>query len=623
MTPVTTSPSVAAVTAVAGSSSQTAQAATAMQLGQLLGQTIAAQIVASVDANTLRLAIPGGTIDVQAAVPLPPGTQVQLAVSGTSASPQVVLTASAGAVAAQAAAAQSGQPQALQAQPQASAAQTPAGQAAAPQSRVQVQPGPASGATQTLGQLVGQNVSGRVIAVTDGGTTLRLATPAGTVDIRSPVALPVGTQVQLAVSGSSPRPQLALTAVGGGTIGGGSATSVNVQASPSTTPAQPATPSGPSAAALSAATALARDATARQGGLAALYADLEALVSGQATSAPATSASLPSATSSSLLPSAMSSSLSSLLAGALAGQSSSAPAASATAAMQPIIAAARQSLALRLDASTADGISAAAIKSALTQSGLSGALALASGQQSISPGLTVTTALISLRNALKAMIDAEVEPTSSQPSAASSSAASAQASPRASTPMPPYRGAPTVAQAATTSSLPLNASPRAQAEHLLARVDAALARQSLLQIAALPGGSSSAQSHGSGETAKLLVDIPLATGQGTAVAQLLIEPDQNPKSGQQGEAASIWRASFSIDVEPIGPVHVRIALSGERASVTMTAERGGSAERLADGLPMLQASLREAELEPGDLRAQSGRADTPEANPGLFVNVAS
>jgi hypothetical protein len=616
MTPVTTSPSAAAVTAAAASLPQSAQTATA-QLAQLLGQTVAARIVAAVDANTLRLAIPGGTIDVQTAVPLPPGTPVQLTVSGSSSNPQVVLTAGSGAVAAAATAAQSGQ------QPAVQATQTATGQSVSNQAQSgQSQAGTATGTTLSLAQLVGQNVSGRVIGVTDG-STLRLATQAGIVEIQSPVPLPVGSQVQLAVSGSASRPQLVLTAVGGGTIGGGTATAANVETTPIATPAQPAMPSGPSAAALSAATALARDATARQGGLAALYADLEALVSGQSASSQASSGQVLSVS----LPSAASSSLSSQLAQVLASQSASqgaTPSASVPAAMQPVIAAARQLLALRLDPGTGDGISAAAIKAALAQSGLIGELALASGQVAMSPGLTVTTALIALRTALKTLIDAEAEPApAGSPAAASSSPASAPVSPRASTPMPPYRGAPTVAQAPTASSLPLNASPRAQADHLLARVDAALARQSLLQIAALPGGSSSALSHSSNETAKLLVDIPLATGQGTAVAQLLIEPDHNPKSGQQGETASIWRASFSIDVEPIGPVHVRIALSGERTSVTMTAERRASAEQLAAGLPMLQSSLRDAELEPGELRAQAGPADTPDAGPGLFVNLAS
>jgi hypothetical protein len=188
--------------------------------------------------------------------------------------------------------------------------------------------------------------------------------------------------------------------------------------------------------------------------------------------------------------------------------------------------------------------------------------------------------------------------------------------------MPPYRGAPTVAQAPVAASIPAGASPRVLALHLIGETDAAIARQSLLQMAALPGAGASGEASSATHAARLMFDLPLATLGGTAVAQLLIEPDRQ-KQGQQGAIRPVWRASFSIDLEPIGPVHVRIALAGERTSVTMTAERGASAAALSASLPLLEAGLREAALEPGELRSQTGAGPPQVAAPGLFVDRAT
>lgn len=68
-------------------------------------------------------------------------------------------------------------------------------------------------------------------------------------------------------------------------------------------------------------------------------------------------------------------------------------------------------------------------------------------------------------------------------------------------------------------------------------------------------------------------------------------PGRGPNDPQ-----SSWHATFSIDLAAIGPVHVRIALNGERASVML------KAELLAAGLPLLDAGLRKAAIEPGELR---------------------
>ena len=152
---------------------------------------------------------------------------------------------------------------------------------------------------------------------------------------------------------------------------------------------------------------------------------------------------------------------------------------------------------------------------------------------------------------------------------------------------------------------PAGASARVLALHLIGGTDAAIARQSLLQMASLSDAGGSGGANAASHAARAMFDLPVATLGGTAVAQLLIEPDRQ-KQGQQGAVGPVWRAGFSVDLEPIGPVHVRIALLGERTSVTMTAERSASAAALSASLPLLEAGLREAALEPGELRSQTG-----------------
>jgi hypothetical protein len=116
-------------------------------------------------------------------------------------------------------------------------------------------------------------------------------------------------------------------------------------------------------------------------------------------------------------------------------------------------------------------------------------------------------------------------------------------------------------------------------------------------------------------------DIPLATPQGTAVAQFRIERDGRRRQGT--DQRPVWLACFSIDLEPIGPVHARIALTGDRTTVTIHAERPDSADRLRGGLALLQAGLREAALDPGDIQCRAGVPTAAPAAPGLFVDHAS
>jgi Flagellar hook-length control protein FliK len=209
------------------------------------------------------------------------------------------------------------------------------------------------------------------------------------------------------------------------------------------------------------------------------------------------------------------------------------------------------------------------------------------------------------------------EAMTNQTDAAPDSPSSAPAKP----PVPPYRGGPMTAQPPAAASITVDAEPRAIAERLLADTDAALARHTLLQAASLPDGGDAGRADRT--DARWTFDIPFAAPHGTAIAQFEIARDgRRASSGEDSGPA--WRARFSLDVEPMGPVHVHIALTQGRAAVTLWAEREASAARLREDAPLLAQALREAELEPGDVLVRTGEPPRPAAAAtGHFLDRAS
>jgi len=175
---------------------------------------------------------------------------------------------------------------------------------------------------------------------------------------------------------------------------------------------------------------------------------------------------------------------------------------------------------------------------------------------------------------------------------------------RTNTPPPPFRGGQPSAQAIAMPLLAPNAPLSAVAHRLLDDTDAALSRQTLLQVASLPDRADTASGRPDSSLQRWHFEIPFATPQGTAMAQFEVSRDGggNPVD----PAKRVWRARFSLDVEPAGPVHVLIALIGDRTSVRMWAERPATAAQLRAGLSDLTQALNSAELSPGDLVVQDG-----------------
>jgi hypothetical protein len=192
---------------------------------------------------------------------------------------------------------------------------------------------------------------------------------------------------------------------------------------------------------------------------------------------------------------------------------------------------------------------------------------------------------------------------------------------RATTP-PPFRGALPSPQSIASPSL-APATPLAQTVHrLLDDTDAALARQTLLQVASLPD-----RVDASGHRVDLTLpqwnfEIPFATPQGTAMAQFEISRDGGSESADPAKRA--WRARFSLNVEPAGPVHALITLNGDKTLVRMWAERPATAQQLRAGVGELSQALTRAELKPGDIVVRDGTPPQPApARAGHFLDRAT
>jgi hypothetical protein len=408
----------------------------------------------------------------------------------------------------------------------------------------------------SLAVLIGQTITARVLSVVND-TTARLLLPGGgTLDIETGGApLAAGTTTTLNVQGTPAQPRFVPVS------------------SESNTSSQPASSPSPNAT-MSAATSLVRDLAARQNGLPALYADLEAF----------------GAASNTAVPHAVTTAIGNLLA-------------------------------FRLDLETGTAPDADAVQTALLQAGLESASA---GASQVREMPTTAAALVALRQSLQSWLGSNADAVE-QASTNGSGTAQQTAASHENAPPPPYRGARTVAQAPVAASIASNASLRERALHLIDQTDAVVARRALLQIASLPPDRMASDPARQQQPVTVLLEIPLSTNEGTASAQIRISRD----AGQQDDPAATpaWHVDFSTTFEPLGPVHTHIAVAGRRTTVTLNAERSESAALLSGNLSLLDAGLRNADLEPGAIRCQGATSRTANASqgasPGTFLDQAT
>jgi Flagellar hook-length control protein FliK len=221
------------------------------------------------------------------------------------------------------------------------------------------------------------------------------------------------------------------------------------------------------------------------------------------------------------------------------------------------------------------------------------------------------------------LLVAASETATQTPDPAASASADAPLPPPSLPPPPPYRGSPPVAQPATAATLAAASSPADAAQRLLGATDAALARHTLLQAASLPDRPSADPARVQTQGPQWTFEVPVITSAGTSIAQFEISRDGRAVTT---DGRAIWRARFSVDVEPMGPVHAQVTLLGNRAAVMLWAERPHSAAQLRERSGLLAEALKQADLEPGDIHCRTGAPTVPrESVPaaGQFLDRAS
>ncbi|MBR1172950.1 flagellar hook-length control protein FliK [Bradyrhizobium sp. KB893862 SZCCT0404] len=187
---------------------------------------------------------------------------------------------------------------------------------------------------------------------------------------------------------------------------------------------------------------------------------------------------------------------------------------------------------------------------------------------------------------------------------------------------PPFRGALPAPQAIAAPALAPDTPLSATVHRLLDDTDAAIARQTLLQVASLPDRTDAGGHRVDPAVPQWNFEIPFATAQGTAMAQFEISRDGGNESADPATRA--WRARFSLNVEPAGPVHALITLNGDKTFVRMWAERPATAQQLRAGVSELTQAMTRAELKPGDIVVRDGTPPQPApARAGHFLDRAT
>lgn len=187
---------------------------------------------------------------------------------------------------------------------------------------------------------------------------------------------------------------------------------------------------------------------------------------------------------------------------------------------------------------------------------------------------------------------------------------------------PPFRGGLPAPQAIASPSLAPDTPLSATVHRLLDDTDAAIARQTLLQVASLPDRTDASGHRIDPTVPQWNFEIPFATQQGTAMAQFEISRDGGNESADSAKRA--WRARFTLNVEPAGPVHALITLNGDKTFVRMWAERPATAQQLRAGIGELTQALTRAELKPGDILVRDGTPPQPApARAGHFLDRAT
>lgn len=189
-------------------------------------------------------------------------------------------------------------------------------------------------------------------------------------------------------------------------------------------------------------------------------------------------------------------------------------------------------------------------------------------------------------------------------------------------PEPPRRDAAPISQRPVMATLGAEADARTISATLHRDAEQALERAKLQTYAALPEARANAPADTS-RPPPLLAEIPLAFGQQTAMLGLKVERDRRRRR-DDGMPVDSWGIRFAIETDEIGAVHAHLKLQGRTLDVSLWADEAGTHGAFVAALPLLEAALRDAALDVGELAVFNGRPrDTTKPSAGHFVDVSS
>lgn len=196
---------------------------------------------------------------------------------------------------------------------------------------------------------------------------------------------------------------------------------------------------------------------------------------------------------------------------------------------------------------------------------------------------------------------------------------------RVAKPPPPRKGQAPVAQAAAPTETASSDGVEGLGRRALERTEGALQRILLEQYVALDTHGDELAAGAARGNREWAAELPLATPSGTSIVQMTVERDGGGTSEREGATAG-WRVRFALDVEPIGPVHAQIGLSGDHLSVGLWIERPEMAARLAEEVGQLTAALADSSMTVEPVRVQvgappAGRAEAGSPS-GHFIDVS-
>jgi hypothetical protein len=191
--------------------------------------------------------------------------------------------------------------------------------------------------------------------------------------------------------------------------------------------------------------------------------------------------------------------------------------------------------------------------------------------------------------------------------------------PAGAPPAPPMRQGAPAPQPQAHASLPADAPTPLAAGRLLQETDAAIARQELLQAASLPEALQPTPGRIGPAGPHWLFELPFTGPQGQGVAQFEVEGEAE---GEGRSWARAWRARFSVDLEPFGPLHAQLSLVGRRAGVALWAERPHVAEQFAGWKGELAEALEAADYL-AEVTVVSGPPPRAPAAAGVLVDRTS